>query len=157
MINVMKCLYSDFKSCVQMHSTDYNDNFVLNTSEMFNCNSGLLEGECLSPLLYSLYVNDLKEYLLEKECAGVSDVSTIENDLMLFVKLLLIMYADDTVLFATTKKELQLSLSAYAEYCKKWKLIINVSKTKIMYFGRKQKCKFTMNEEEIEIVDTFKY
>ena len=132
-----------------MNSTDNNGNFVLNTSEMYNCNSGLLEGECLSPLLYSLYVNDLKQFLLDKECVGVSDVSAIENDLMFFVKLLLIMYADDTVLFATSKKNLQLSLSAYSDYCKKWKLNINVSKTKVLYFGRKQKYKFTIDNHSV--------
>ena len=57
------------------------------------------------------------------------------------------MYADDTVLFATNRKDLQFTLNSYAEYCHKWKLIINVEKTKILCFGRKENAVFTINNE----------
>ena len=62
------------------------------------------------------------------------------------------------VLFANNKRELQKSLDAYARYCTNWKLdIINVSTTKIVCFGRKRNSKFTISNEEIDIVDNFKY
>ena len=38
-----------------------------------------------------------------------------------------------------------------------WKLVINVDKTKILCFGRKHHHTFTINNEPIENVDTFKY
>ena len=71
--------------------------------------------------------------------------------------MLLLMYADDTVLFATTKPQLQNSLNKYAKYCNKWKLNVNVDKTKIIIFGRRKRHTFTLNNKNIEVVDTFKY
>ena len=67
------------------------------------------------------------------------------------------MYADDSVLFALNKRGLQKSLNAYEQYCNKWKLDINVNKTKILCFGRKNQHVFTINNEAIENVDVFKY
>ena len=49
------------------------------------------------------------------------------------------MYADDTVIFANTKQDLQYSLDKYDDYCKPWKLSVNVTKTKITHFGKKGK------------------
>ena len=67
------------------------------------------------------------------------------------------MYADDTVLFASTKNDLQKLLDTYDKYCKKWKLDINVSKTKVLCFGRKVKHVFMLNGEQLEQVESFKY
>ena len=67
------------------------------------------------------------------------------------------MYADDSVIFSTNKRSLQNSLNEYANYCRMWKLVINVDKTKILCFGRKHHHTFTINNEPIENVDTFKY
>ena len=46
------------------------------------------------------------------------------------------MYADDTVVLAESKDEMQKSLNTLHEYCEEWKLKINVTKTKIMIFSR---------------------
>ena len=40
-----------------------------------------------------------------------------------------ILYADDIVIFANSKEELQLSLNALYEYCQRWKMIVNINKT----------------------------
>ena len=69
----------------------------------------------------------------------------------------LVMYAADTVLFATNKKDLQKSLNIYSKYCSKWKLDINIEKTKVLCFGRKRHCQFFINNKQINIVDDFKY
>ena len=44
----------------------------------------------------------------------------------------MILYADDIVVFAESKNELQRSLDALLEYCNRWKLVVNTRKTKIM-------------------------
>ena len=49
-----------------------------------------------------------------------------------FFKIFLILYADDIVIFAESKYELQQSLDALLEYCNRWKLVVNTRKTKIM-------------------------
>ena len=67
------------------------------------------------------------------------------------------MYADDTLLFATSKRQLQHSLNMYERYCRQWKLQVNVDKTKILIFGRKRRQTFTLNNKQVEVIDKFKY
>ena len=70
------------------------------------------------------------------------------------------MYADDTVLFANSKENLQRCLNGLKEYCDKWKLQTNADKTKVVIFS-KQKVKadivFRIGDKELEIVEEFKY
>ena len=47
-------MYDNIKSCVSING---------HMSELFNCQVGLREGENLSPILFSFYLNDLKEHL----------------------------------------------------------------------------------------------
>ena len=48
----------------------------------------------------------------------------------------MILYADDIVVFAESKDELQRSLDALLEYCNRWKLVVHTRKTKIMIFKK---------------------
>ena len=53
-----------------------------------------------------------------------------------------------------------ISMIYFAEYCKKWHLKINISKTKIMILGRNTRSNnkiFTLNGDIVEIVKLFKY
>ena len=71
------------------------------------------------------------------------------------------MYADDTVLFASSKEDLQKCLDGLKLYCDKWKLQINADKTKVMIFSKSQpkidNMNFTIGDSNIEIVNEFKY
>ena len=49
-------------------------------------------------------------------------------------KLFLILHADDIVIFANSKEELQLSLNGLYEYCQRWKRMVNINKTKVIVF-----------------------
>ena len=44
----------------------------------------------------------------------------------------MLLYADDIVIFANNAEELQLGLNLRSDYCTRWKLKVNVSKTKIL-------------------------
>ena len=70
-----------------------------------------------------------------------------------------IFFADDGAIIAVSAAELQTGLNHFAEYCNENQLTINVSKTKVMIFGRGRipKAEFHINMEEIEIVKEFKY
>ena len=68
-------------------------------SEFFNSNVGLLQGEVLSHMLFSLYVHDFESKVLKNGTV----ISLCLRDLNLFV----MMYADDMFIFSESVDELQ--------------------------------------------------
>ena len=71
-----------------------------------------------------------------------------------------LLYADDTVILAENAADMQNSLKVFEEYCSKWKLSLNVDKTKIIIFSRKKLQKhneFEIYGSNIEIVDSYSY
>ena len=72
----------------------------------------------------------------------------------------IILYADDTVIFAESPTELQMSLDAMQSYCNIWKLNINTSKTKIEIVSRgkvRRYPKFNFRNSSIDVIDNFTY
>ena len=54
MLNIIKSIYNCVKSRVKHDNT---------LSEPFTCNIGVRQGECLSPFLFAMYINDLEAEL----------------------------------------------------------------------------------------------
>ena len=52
------------------------------------------------------------------------------------MKLLVLLYADDTVIMSLSTRDLQKSLDNLKTYSRLWKLIINITKTKVMVFSK---------------------
>ena len=77
------------------------------------------------------------------------------------VKLLLVLYVDDIVLFAKIAEELQKSLDILEEYCDRWKLMVNKSKTKIVIFRKGGRLpanlQFNYKGSKIDVVYKFCY
>ena len=48
----------------------------------------------------------------------------------------MLLYADDIVIFANNAEELQLGLNLLSDYCTRWKLKVNASKTNILIFRK---------------------
>ena len=65
-------------------------------SESFTCNIGVRQGECLSPFLFAMYLNDLEEELVTKGASGINIGMT---------NLYLLLYADDIILFGKTSEK----------------------------------------------------
>ena len=144
-------MYDDIKSRIL---------FQGEISEYFSCNNGLRQGENLSPFLFAIYMNDLEKYFLDKNITGLSTIGQeLEDKLFIYLKLFILLYADDTVLMAESGDDLQNQLDWFCEYCKQWKLKVNIDKTKVMVFsnGRMPKCRFKLESQNIEIVKEFVY
>ena len=77
------------------------------------------------------------------------------------LKLFLLLYADDIIIFSESAEGLQTGLDILKDYCDKWKLIGNTNKTKIMIFRKggtlRRHLNFEYNGENIEIVKKFTY
>lgn len=82
----------------------------------------------MSPLLFSLFVEDLELYLQEDTNSGI-----LIDDIVL----ILLLFADDMAILAKTPIELQTNLNLLHEYCNRWGLKVNTTKTKIMIFRRR--------------------
>ena len=168
-INVIKNMYDKMKLCVQnsLSSMPIHPctcaNMLTNTCCQ-TCNShslnslfihphaGVLQGESLSPTLFSMFLNDINQTLQVDANVGISIYQFY---------LALLLFADDMVLFSDNRFGLQTGLDKVYEYCNNWGLIVNVEKTKCLVFkknGRKNVLdKWFYNGEEIETVSTFKY
>ena len=111
-------MYEHVKSIVKINNV---------VSEGFESNLGVRQGECLSPSLFVMYLNDLEEVYIQKGCNGI-DIGLI--------KLFLLLYADDIILFAASAVELRMSLDILHAYSNRWKLKVNTDKTKKLVFRK---------------------
>ena len=129
------------------------------TSAYFPCNCGVRQGENLSPFLFSLYLNDLEYYLYSNSAPGVK-CETYDENIFIYLKIFILLYADDTVLFGNNEEDLQTTLNIFDKYCEKWKLTVNVQKTKVLIFssGRPaQNQAFYFRNNKLDIVSEYKY
>ncbi|KAK6175976.1 hypothetical protein SNE40_014348 [Patella caerulea] len=147
---VIHNLYKYAKSCVCLNR---------NRSDMFNCSVGVRQGENLSPLLFSIYLQDLSSFL-SQHYKGLSVHETDLENVGVYLKLFALLYADDTVLLAESESELQAVFNAMLEYCTVWKLEINPTKTKTIVFSKgkiRKTPKITYGDVEIENVHEYAY
>ena len=128
--NIIYNLYQNIKSCVFVNGE---------TSAFFDCTIGVRQGDNLSPFLFSLYLNDLEDFLRSQNVNGITCDTKPTNDIdraVMFFKLFVFLYADDTALVAESAKDLQYALNTFKIYCTTWKLTVNISKTKVIVFGK---------------------
>jgi hypothetical protein len=106
--------------------------------------AGVPQGFVLSPTLYILYINDTPQ------TPGVN----------------VALFADDTCLYATDRKEgyflrnIQRGLNSMAAWCKHWNIKINQDKTRAIYFTRRNRppdSLLTLYGENIPFVNSVKY
>ena len=89
-------MYESIKSCVKINGE---------TSTFFASECGVRQGENLSPVLFALYLNDLESFLLS---GGVEtlDFELLTDEINMYLKVLLLLYADDTVIFSNNEQKL---------------------------------------------------
>jgi hypothetical protein len=154
-LEIVRDMYRKAKSCVKTAN---------GLSDFFVSNIGLRQGENLSPVLYCIFINDLKEFLstnvtgltLPHELAN----SFLFDDVEAFVHLYLLLYADDTVILSESPQNMQKCLNLLKSYCNIWGLNINVKKTKVLVFSRgkiRNIPQFSFGEEKVDVVFDYKY
>jgi hypothetical protein len=113
------------------------------------------------PYLFSIFLNDLEEYFIENNIDGLEKISSIcQESLLIYIKLFLIVYADDTVLMSETPEGSQKTLTAFENYYNNWKLKLNTSQTKVVVFSKRRirsNFNFNMYGQPIEVQDSYSY
>jgi len=98
--------------------------------------------------------------LINKNNNGINlSEYTHDTDLLPLLRILVLLYADDTVLVANDHLSLQKSLNDFMDCCTQWKLEVNIEKTKVIIFGARNTNGYNLltNGSNIEIVDSYKY
>ena len=141
-------MYCNIKSCVSLCGS---------FSSFFSCENGVRQGENLSPVLFALFLNDMQTYI---ESRGVHGIELFDNDQHeLWLRLLVLLYADDTVILSDNADDFQNCLTAFNDYCNEWHLHVNLSKTKIIIFGARNtnNFNFTLGNGWLDITNTYHY
>ena len=106
-------------------AVDVNDSLT----DWFDVESGVKQGCILSPTLFAMYIDDLVHNINAKNVwitCGECKISTL-------------LYADDIVLIAPNEADLQNLINVVQEWCSKWQMRLNLDKTKVVHFRKKQR------------------
>ena len=95
-------------------------------TESFLCNKGIRQGEGLSLVLFSKFMNDLLDYFRAHNCPGVKLGNQSLNCLM---------YADDLLVISNSPEGLQQSLNVIYKHAQEWKLKVNTKKFNVIIFS----------------------
>ena len=140
-IRIFKDMYSKMK--LRVRGEELNGDFYSNL--------GLLQGESTSPILFSLFVNDMERTMTDQS-VGIS----IQG---ILIKIL--MFADDMAILSETKEGLQRGLESLENYCRKWGIKVNAAKTKVIVFkkggGTVGTDLWYFKGKTLETVSAFKY
>ena len=143
-IRLLQSMYGQASFAIKF-STHQRTDFIPSTS-------GVLQGCQLSPLLFSLYINDFCEYIDSDDSHPPELEGRSINSLL---------FADDVILLSSTKLGLQRSLNRAAKYCEDWGMTISIEKSKVMVFrkgGRlNRNDRWRIGNQCLEVVDKFRY
>ena len=142
MSKTLRAIYASVKSCVKTQN---------GLTATFSCPKGVRQGCCISPILFSFFLNDLKAYVSEGSYGIDLDIC----------KIFLLLFADDLVMFAESKIELQRLLNKLYAYCTQWNLKLNIDKTKVIVFRNggylRRYEKWFYGESQLQVTTYYKY
>lgn len=104
MLGGLQALYFDTKSQVRANGE---------LSAAFPVNSGVKQGCPASPLLFSMYFDRAHQYLLDHAPARLR----ARAPYLAMLATIILLYADDVALLASSPERLQELLSAFGDFC----------------------------------------
>lgn len=142
MYRAIVSLYSNPISCVRLNN---------NNTDWFKVTSGVKQGDCLSPTLFGMFLNDLAVEIKSINC-GVD----IENS-----QISILLYADDIVLIAPDENRLQKQIDCLYKWCRKWRMCVNQDKTQVVHFRPVRTAiteyTFKFGDSVLDLVKEYKY
>jgi exonuclease III len=136
-IKLLQNMYKKIKARVKVNNLLY---------EWIKDMSGTNQGGPLSPNMFRYMLSDLVSYL-SKAHGIVLDDEAIAH----------LLWADDLVLLSDSPEGLQQQLDGLFLFCKRFQMIVNETKTKVMIFGKQGDQVFIFNDKKLEIVNEYKY
>jgi hypothetical protein len=145
MIRMMQGIYKSVQSCVRWSNE---------VSEFFECPQGVKQGCMMSPLIFSLLINDVAEKVSKNGKHGIQFLPGLQE-------IFLLLFADDICLISTTPAGLQNQIHNLEKASEALGLTVNLNKTKVMIFrkgGHLSKAeKWFYKGKQIEVVNSYKY
>ena len=142
---IFKSMYSQLKSCVKVKK---------GLTQFFDCHIGTRQGCVSSPIIFSLFINDLVSYLKTECNRGIFVTDQVED-------IIALMFADDVASFNDTIIRLQQQINCIERFCESVGMFLNLSKTKIVVFRNggvvKQTEKWFYQGNVVDIVPFYKY
>ena len=121
--------------------------------KMFQTEEGVTQGAPESPVLYSVFINDLVECLRAKGI-GVRVVGKLRPALL---------FADDIAIMVDTVEEIHRALRIVTEYARKWRFSFDGKKNAVMAWGsrgfrdRVKEQGFTCTNSMVPVKSEYKY
>ena len=116
MWRIIRSLYKKIRSCIILGKEK---------TESFDIEVGVRQGCVISPILFSIFINRLAKEIVQ------SGIGVMVKDR----KISILLYADDIVLIAETKEDLQIGMDIVARFGKKWRCKYSIKKTQVEIRG----------------------
>ena len=140
--NSIKSIYVSTSACFRVNQKITN---------WFSCKSRVKQGDSYSPSLFSILIDDLVQEINSFQL-GVNTGDT---------KVSIFLYSADTVLLACNEEDMQCLLDKLYDWYKRWRVLINTDKTKVMHFrkGRRKQSvyQFKIGNNSLEFTNSYKY
>ena len=142
MLKSLHMIYENAKAGVELNGM---------VTNWFNIGVGVRQGDPLSPTLFGLYINDIVDNI-KNNSVGVTCPE---------FSLQCLLFADDLVLISESESDLQKMFDSVSDWCCKWRMKVNVNKSKIVHYRvknqRETEYVFKLAGDAVEKVSSYKY